>query len=68
MKTVFYSVQYIAKNGGAQVAQMSCAMGTSRSGAELYEHVHECALDWYHHNGSYPLDTISVHLVALNYI
>lgn len=68
MKTVFYSVQFIAKNGGAQVAQLSGATETMRQGVALYERVQEIATNWYIHNGSYPLDTVSVHLVALNYI
>lgn len=68
MKTVFYSAQFIAKNGGAQVAQLSGSMLTARTGMALRDLAQQEATDWYRHNGSHPLDTVSIHLVALNYI
>lgn len=68
MKTVFYSVQYIAKAGGAQVAQMSGSQCTTRSGCDLHDQVYEIACDWYKSKGSLPLSDVSVHIVALNYI
>lgn len=68
MKTVFYSAQIIAKNGGNQVAQMSGAMQTMLTGSDLYQLVQQEATDWYKGNGTYPVSAVSVHLVALNYI
>lgn len=68
MKTVFYSAQIILKNGGAQVAQMSGAMQTVRTGMALHEQAAHEATDWYRHNSSHLLDSVNVHLVALNYI
>lgn len=68
MKTVFYSAQIILKNGGSQVAQMSGSMLTVTTGMALHEQAAHEATEWYRHNGSYPLDAVTVHLVALNYI